>query len=128
MKSLTTNILKGLITLVALLQLAACDGEQVTAMVEEASTPAVSRAPLSWTAPVERENNAAIAMSEVAGFNVYYGSDVNNIDGVIEITDAYESELNLGAHLATGTWFVKITTVDSEGRESRATDVYQVSV
>ncbi|MBL4712691.1 MAG: hypothetical protein JKX75_09400 [Gammaproteobacteria bacterium] len=84
---------------------------------------------LSWTAPVAREDNSAISMAEIAGFRIYYGTVQNSYQQFIEVNDAYISEYALSAmNLITGTYYIVMTTIDTDGRESSFSDEVVVSV
>ena len=59
-------------------------------------------------------------MAEIAGYRIYYGNSQGQYPNVIEISDAYDNDLQLGEHeLPTGTYYVVVTTVDVTGRESK---------
>lgn len=74
---------------------------------------------LGWTAPVTREDASAISMAEIAGFRVYYGAKQGEYKQYVEINDAYIDELDLNTfELEADTYYIVITTIDTNGRES----------
>jgi len=72
---------------------------------------------LSWVAPVEREDNAPIALSEIAGYKIYYGTTQGQYPNSVTIDDGSATEHTF-QNLTTGTYYFVVTTIDTEGRES----------
>lgn len=87
----------------------------------EQTVPA-NAALLSWTAPLTRENGESLAMGEIAGYEVVYGTSAENLDQSIAIGDASVDEL-LVDELAQGTWYFAIRTLDTDGNRSRLSEV-----
>ncbi|PCI06685.1 MAG: hypothetical protein COB77_06260 [Gammaproteobacteria bacterium] len=73
---------------------------------------------LTWTAPVEREDNSTLTLSEIAGYKVYYGSMQGQYDNSININDG-NTESYTFTDFPADTYYFVITTVDTEGRESQ---------
>lgn len=74
---------------------------------------------LSWVAPAEREDNSVLMPNEISSFYVYYGTEAGNYPNKVSI-DSCACSLE-GAQLTNispGQYYVVITTVDSDGRES----------
>ena len=82
---------------------------------------------LSWTAPVEREDGTPISMSEIAGYRVYYGTSEGNYPNEIDIADSYNMQAML-SNLASGTYYIVVTSYDMDGRESAFSEVVTKSV
>jgi len=95
--------------------------ETVTETTPESTVPA-NAALLSWTAPLTRENGESLAMGEIAGFEVVYGTSAENLDQSLAIGDASVDEL-LVDELAEGTWYFAIRTLDTDGNRSRLSEV-----
>ena len=95
--------------------------EPVTESTPEETLPANS-ALLSWTAPLTRENGDSLAMGEIAGFEVVYGTSAENLDQSLAIGDASVDEL-LVDELTDGTWYFAIRTLDTDGNRSRLSEV-----
>ena len=77
---------------------------------------------LSWTAPLTRENGESLAMGEIAGFEVVYGTSAEDLDQSLAIGDASIDEL-LVDELTEGTWYFAIRTLDTDGNRSRQSEV-----
>ncbi|PCJ85769.1 MAG: hypothetical protein COA54_10225 [Thiotrichaceae bacterium] len=129
--SLKQNISKIAAILLVLTQLVGCYAEtgadskdRTTAFDNEIvniddNTTIVSDAKIfSWTAPVAREDESPIAMSEIAGYRIYFGTETGNYSQSIEVDDAYIDVITLDALNTAGTYYIVITTVDTDGRES----------
>jgi hypothetical protein len=123
-------ILKGVITLLMVFQLAGCysgdsAGGIINADVKDSidnNTSGVKEVAveeqilLSWTAPVAREDEAPISMVEIAGFRIYYGTTPGDYQQTIDVNDAYIDEIALD--VPAGTYYLVMTTIDVDGRES----------
>ena len=95
--------------------------EPVTETTPEPTVPA-NAALLSWTAPLTRENGDSLAMGEIAGFEVVYGTSADTLDQSLAIGDASVDEL-LVDELTEGTWYFAIRTLDTDGNRSRLSEV-----
>jgi len=95
--------------------------EPVTETTPEETVPA-NAALLSWTAPLTRENGESLAMGEIAGFEVVYGTSAETLDQSLAIGDASVDEL-LVDELAEGTWYFAIRTLDTDGNRSSLSEV-----
>lgn len=97
------------------LLLVACSGGE-----GDSSPPAVitfGDLNVSWTAPSEREDNTALSLSEIAGFQVYYGSEVGGYQNQIDINDSSSAQAQV-LSIPKGTYYVVVTVIDTDGRES----------
>jgi hypothetical protein len=72
---------------------------------------------VNWTAPVSRADGSPLLPSEIDGFRIYlgkapgaYASSVNVADGTAESATV--------TNLASGTYYLVMTTYDVSGRES----------
>ena len=125
---------KSLFTLLITLLLSACNtGEayngNTEAGVTQETTPQEDTqvVALSWTAPVEREDGTPISMSEIAGYRVYYGTSEGNYPNKLDIADSYNMQAML-SNLASGTYYIVVTSYDMDGRESAFSEVVTKSV
>ena len=82
---------------------------------------------LSWTAPVEREDGTPISMSEIAGYRVYYGTSEGNYPNKLDIAHSYNMQATL-SNLASGIYYIVVTSYDMDGRESAFSEVVTKSV
>ncbi|MBD3639977.1 MAG: hypothetical protein HUJ18_03190 [Marinobacter sp.] len=92
-----------------------------TGTVQEPTIPA-NAALLSWTAPLTRENGESLSMGEIAGFEVVYGTNPDNLDQSLAIGDASVDEI-LVDELTAGTWYFAMRTLDTDGNRSRLSEV-----
>lgn len=76
-----------------------------------------SVAALSWVAPSEREDGSVLSLSEIAGYRIYYGVESGNYQGQIDVNDGSAVQAQISG-ISLGKYFVALTTVDTEGRES----------
>lgn len=73
---------------------------------------------LSWVAPAEREDNSSISLSEIAGYQVFYGKSQGQYSSSVIINDGTAVGYTF-KNLPSGTYYIAVTTIDSEGRESQ---------
>ena len=92
--------------------------QDVTTPVAPEGIPAVT---LSWVAPSEREDGSPLSMAEIAGYRVYYGRSQGNYTHTIDVNNASTMEITL-SDLAAGNYYMVVTTVDVDGRESLNSD------
>ena len=110
--------LRYLLTLILVLPLVACSGGDGGL---SSSSPALNTLNLSWVAPSEREDGAGLSLSEIDGFRVYYGVTPGDYSNIIDVDDHTATQAVL-AGLPSGTYFVAVTVVDVDGRESLYSD------
>jgi hypothetical protein len=77
----------------------------------------VGSASLSWRAPAERVDGESLALTEIAGYRIYYGTRSGQYDFQAPINDAYTSSITID-DLPVGTYYFVMTTVDVNGLES----------
>ncbi|HHJ13871.1 MAG TPA: hypothetical protein ENJ79_05770 [Gammaproteobacteria bacterium] len=82
-----------------------------------AAAPSVGNASLSWTAPAARADGAALSMSELAGYTLYYGTAPGNYTSSMRIDDPTASSVVV-TDLPVGTYYFVMTARDVDGRES----------
>ena len=73
---------------------------------------------LSWTAPAEREDGSSISLSEIAGYQVFYGITQGQYSSSTTINDSTAVDYTF-TDFPSGTYYFVITTLDTEGRESQ---------
>lgn len=84
---------------------------------------------VTWVAPAAREDNSPISMAEIAGYRIYYGEIQGEYQNQYEVDDAYDNDLDpteLG--LSSGVYYLVITTVDTDGRESNFSEEVTVNI
>jgi len=124
-------ILKSMVTLIMVFQLTGCfvaggdgglayqDGSIQDGSIDNnisEQDAVVAKGFLNWTAPVAREDESPISMAEIAGYRIHYGTTQGNYPQTINVNDAYIDEFALD--LPSGTYYLVITTIDVDGRES----------
>jgi len=73
---------------------------------------------LSWVAPAEREDNSALPLSAIAGYKVYFGTTQGQYSHSVSISDGSATGYTFN-DFAAATYYVVVTTIDTEGRESQ---------
>jgi hypothetical protein len=82
---------------------------------------------LSWVAPSTREDNTPIALSEITGYHIYYGTAPDDYTNQVDIDDGSAVQKTLTG-LPSGTYYIVITTIDIDGRESLFSDVTTINI
>jgi hypothetical protein len=81
-----------------------------------ASTPASAGAvTLSWVAPTE--NTDGTALTNLAGFDIHYGTDPNALSQEISISTVGMLTYVID-NLSSGTWYFEVIAVNDSGVES----------
>lgn len=119
-----TNLyfLKSLFALILTVSLVACGelGDPTTNLGDPATnydTLSVNILGLKWTAPSAREDGSPLSPSEIAGFNIYYGTEAGDYQDQIIIDDPSAENAQV-EELPPGTYYLVVTAVDTDGRES----------
>jgi Putative Ig domain len=72
-------------------------------------------ATVSWVAPTENVNGTAL--TDLAGFNVYYGTNSASLNQKAAVSNAGATAYTVNG-LTTGTWYFAVTSYTSDGVES----------
>lgn len=88
-----------------------------------ASAP--GRATLSWSAPAQRTDGSAL--TNLAGFRIYYGTSAADLRFVIEVKDPGARSWMV-EDLTIGTWYFAATAFDSVNAESARSGVASKSI
>jgi hypothetical protein len=83
---------------------------------------------LSWTPPSQNNDGSPLAVNELASYRIYYGINQSSLNDFIEIepTQNMSSYIinNNGIGLLNNTnYFLAMTTVDNQGRESNFSEI-----
>jgi len=89
-----------------------CSGASGTAMAMVTVT--VESTALAWQAPVQNTNGTAI--TDLAGYNLYYGTESGRYTQMRPVRDA--SQTNLELPVEPGTYYLAMTAYDTTGNES----------
>ena len=76
---------------------------------------------LNWTAPVARADGTALALSEIAGYTVYYGTSTGSLPNRLDVDDGSATSATI-TDLLLGTYYFAVTTRDYNGGESSYSD------
>ncbi len=82
-----------------------------------ASTPPTGNFTVSWTAPAARSDGTPLALSAIGGYRIYYGKQRGSYPNSSTVSDATASRASV-SNLASGTYYVAMTTYDTSGLES----------
>ena len=104
--------LQNLLVLAVVLPLIACSGGD-----GGLDAPATNALGLTWTAPSEREDSSGLSLSEIAGYRIYYGVEPQNYQSQIDVNDGSAVQAQVSG-ISRGTYYVVLTTIDVDGRES----------
>jgi hypothetical protein len=115
--------LKYLFALALIISQAACSGggtgdaDAVAGAGAGAGIETLNIMGLSWTAPSAREDGSSLSLSEIASYHIYYGSEPGDYQNQIDIDDPTAKSAQVEA-LPSGTYYVVLTAIDMDGRES----------
>jgi hypothetical protein len=86
-----------------------------SAPAEPPAAVSSSTATLEWSRPWSNEDGSAL--TDLAGYKVYYGPEEYTPDHVLDVRGANVSKAEIQG-LARGTWYFAITSYNSAGVES----------
>ena len=84
------------------------------------SAPSTGSVTISWLPPTENVNGSAL--TNLAGYHIYYGTSQTSLTHVVNITNPGLATYVL-SDLAAATWYFALTSVNSNGVESPRTAV-----
>jgi hypothetical protein len=110
--------LKYLLALALIIAQAACSGGGAGDTPDAAAgIETLNIMGLTWTAPSAREDGSPLALSEIASYHIYYGIEPGDYQNEIDIDDPSAKSAQVEA-LPSGTYYVVLTAIDMDGRES----------
>ena len=113
-----------LLALTLVLSLVACSGGDDGGTPSGASFGDLN---LSWIAPDQREDGTVFVPSlELSEYRVYYGSEPGDYQNQIDIVDGFTDAQVVS--IPTGIYYVVVTAVDKQGRESLYSAEVEVAV
>ena len=77
-------------------------------------------ATVSWSAPTQ--NTDGSALTNLAGFNIYYGTSASNLNQSVQIANPGLTTYALG-NLAPGTWYFAVNAYTTAGAESALSNI-----
>jgi len=90
--------------------------------VNAVQVPVLGNATLSWGAPVTRVDGSPLSLSELQGYRIYYGTDPDSLELLIDLSDPTVVEY-LVEDLAEGTHYFAVSVYDVAGNESERSAV-----
>jgi len=72
---------------------------------------------VTWLAPSARSNGDPLSLAEIAGYQIHYGTKAGNYPNQVDVNDPTAESTEI-AGLTSGTYYLVLTTIDSDGRES----------
>ena len=105
---------KCLLTLALILSLVACSGGDGGTGNPSGSNAALN---LTWVAPSERADDTVLSLSEIKGYRIYYGTEKGNYQNQFEVNDSSAQQAQI-AGVPAGDYYLVMTTIDVDGRES----------
>jgi hypothetical protein len=82
---------------------------------------------LTWDIPQAREDGSDLALGEINGYIIAYGTNENNMSTQLTVEGASTTNTILG-DLSTGIYFFTIATIDSDGVQGAYSSVIQQSI
>jgi fibronectin type 3 domain-containing protein len=73
---------------------------------------------LDWQAPSDRTDGSTLSKRDIAGYRIYLGASPGDHTKVMEVTDPKQTHIIVSGLETDREYYVAITTVDSQGRES----------
>lgn len=108
--------LKPLLILTAILALPACSAGGAGDAGVDTTSQQSGAVGIEWSAPVEREDVSPMPLYEIANYRVYYGTEAGVYQNQLTVDGSMTSAAISG--LSSGTYYVVVVTVDTDGRES----------
>ena len=82
---------------------------------------------LTWDIPQAREDGSDLALYEINGYVIAYGTDQDNLSNQLSV-DGASSTITMLENLASGTYYFAIATVDSDGVQGEYSSIIQQSI
>ena len=119
--------LKCLLALALVFSQVSCSGGDGGIGSEVGEGATVNMLGVSWTAPLERVDITPLSPSEIAGYRIYYGTDSGDYQNQIEINDGSMDQAQV-LDIPAGTYYVVVTAIDTDGRESAYSSEVAITV
>lgn len=98
-------------------------GSQTTTTGE----PTDASVTVSWVPPTTRQDGSPISLSELAGYEIRYGTTDGVIDEAMKISDQSQTTARIALE-RTGTYYFMIRTFDTEGRFSSYSERQEIGI
>ncbi|MBV8803453.1 MAG: fibronectin type III domain-containing protein, partial [Sinobacteraceae bacterium] len=87
--------------------------------------PSTGAATLDWTPPTE--NSDGSALTDLAGYTVYYGTSPNNLTQSVKLGNPGLTAYTM-TNLPAGTWYFSVTAYSTTGAESARSGVISATI
>jgi hypothetical protein len=87
--------------------------------------PAIGSATLTWSIPTQNTNGTPL--TNLAGFNIYYGTSASNLNQSVQIANPALTSYAL-TNLASGTWYFSINDYTTAGTESAVSNIASTTI
>jgi len=117
-------------TLIDNLTISSLDGttHNITITIIGANKNSISASiSLSWVAPMAREDNSALSLSAIAGYNIYYGTTQGQYTSSANVNDGSATGYSFN-NFTSATYYFVVTTIDTDGRESQYSPEISISI
>lgn len=94
------------------------------ALLSIASQPTLR---LSWDTPDYREDGTSLALEEIQSYRIQYGSNETSLGQSLTIDGAENTSYDI-ENVSSGTYYLRIATVDTEGNTGSYSDIISISV
>jgi hypothetical protein len=85
------------------------------------------QAKLSWTIPTSRENGAALKVSELSGYEVYWGRSIDALTGTVKVAGGGTTTTTFEAQ-TPATYYYVISAIDSTGKKSKVSKMVEINL
>ncbi len=109
-----------LASLFSLLLIAGCGGGEVTDNGNNTggnTGGGIYSIQVTWDQPTTYSDDAPLNTSDIASYRIYYGTASGNYSNVVNTTDPAVTTWDI-TNLAAGTYYITVTVVLNDGRES----------
>lgn len=89
--------------------------------------PVTGSARLSWTVPTIREDGSPLALNELAGYRIRYGTVPDALISRVEVNTADVTDYTIN-DLTAGTWYFSVSAYDSHGVESQPSNLGSTTI
>lgn len=120
---LKTKSLKYILPLAFVSSLTACSGGD-GGMAASGGKITLGDLGLGWTVPGLREDGTVLLGTEISAYRIYYGTVSGDYPDQVEVKVG-SNNVNI-PQIPVGTYYVVVTAVDTDGRESRYSSPEQV--
>jgi len=82
---------------------------------------------IDWVAPSQREDGTPLILSEIETYNLYYGSSPGDYQNTIDNSNVTTDSVYI-TDFPGGTYYFVITTVTTDGLESRWSEEIEIII